>query len=101
MADPIVLGPAEIQARLKELPGWTYANNKISKEFVFKSFIAALSCINQLAFFFEKNDHHADMHIYYKKVIFDLQRFDVAGKVTDRDFMVAQEIERLYREQYS
>ena len=101
METPIIFNETEIADKLKELPGWVYSNNKISKEFVFKSFISALSFINQMAFFFEKHDHHADMHIYYKKVVFDLQRFDVGGKVTDRDFMVAHELERLYQEQYT
>ncbi|MEK7652856.1 MAG: 4a-hydroxytetrahydrobiopterin dehydratase [Patescibacteria group bacterium] len=98
MDNPIILSQEEIEEQLKILPGWTYQNDKISKEFQFKNFISALGFINQMAFFFEKIDHHADMHIYYKKIVFDLQRFDVGGKVTDRDFLVAREIERLYGE---
>ncbi len=101
MANSIILTEEEIVSRLKEFPGWTYVDNKINKEFVFKSFISALSFINQIAFFFEKMNHHADIHIYYKKVVFELQRFDVGGKVTDSDFIIAKEIERLYEGQYS
>ena len=90
------LSVEEIERGLKEITGWNYANNKISKQFKFNNFLDALDFINKIAPFFEKIDHHADMHIYYSKVTFDLQRFDVGGKVTERDFTVAKEIERLY-----
>lgn len=48
--------------------------------------------------FFEKNDHHPDMHIYYSKVLFELTRWDAGGKVTDMDFKTANEIEKVYEE---
>ena len=77
--------------------GWTYANDKISKTFVFPSFKDAVSMVNELQPFCDKIDHHPDIHIYYKKITFDLQRFDVGGKVTERDFTVAKEIEKIYK----
>lgn len=90
------LNPDEIQKRLKEFPGWKFANEKISKEFKFPSFREALDLVNELQPFCDRIDHHPDIHIYYKKIIFDLQRFSVGGKVTERDFTIAKEIERLY-----
>lgn len=91
-----ILSLGEVEGKIKNFPGWTYANNKITKEFLFPTFNDALSLINDLAPFCNKIDHHPDIHIYYKKVVFNLQRFSVGGKVTERDFTVAQEIERLY-----
>ena len=52
----------------------------------------------KLAPFCEANDHHPDIHIYYTKMVFELQRFDVGGKVTDMDFKEAEYIEELYKE---
>ncbi|MEX2090666.1 MAG: 4a-hydroxytetrahydrobiopterin dehydratase [Candidatus Paceibacterota bacterium] len=96
MEKPIPLSEEEILARLKTLPGWTYADNKIKKEFKFPDFMNGLNFINKMAPYFEKMDHHPDMHIFYNKILFELQRFDIGGKVTDKDFEVAAEIEHEY-----
>ncbi len=58
----------------------------------------AVAFIVKLAPISEKHDHHPDIHIFYKKILFELQRFDIGGKVTDRDFFIASEIERLYNQ---
>lgn len=93
-----ILSNQEIEEELKTLPGWVFENNKIKKEFEFNSFMELMGFINEMAKYYEKIDHHADMHIFFKKIIFELQRFDVGGKVTNRDIIVAREIERLFRE---
>ena len=95
-----ILTYEEIQDRLNDFPGWNYAGNKISKEFKFKEFLDAVDFINKLAPQCEKINHHPDIHIFYNKILFELQRFDIGGKVTDKDFLVAAEIERLYRESF-
>ena len=97
MDDIKILTEQEIQENLAGLPGWVYQNNKISKEFKFSDFMGSLHFINQLAPYCEKLDHHPDIHIFYSKVLFELCRNDIGGKVTDKDIMVAQEIERLYK----
>lgn len=96
MEKPNILSEAEINEKLKELAGWKYKDDKIYKEFQFKDFVDSLNFINELVDVFEKNDHHPDTHIMYSKVLFELQRFDVGGKVTDRDFFIAKEIEKHY-----
>src|SRR4051812_34856308 len=98
MEKPNILSQEEIDQQLKDVPGWTFKDNKISKEFKFNDFMDVLNFINKLAPFCENMDHHPDIHIFYSKVLFELQRFDVGGKVTDKDFQVAREIERLYKE---
>lgn len=96
MVTPKILTQEEITDGLQSLPGWEFKNNKISKEFKFTDFMGSLHFINTLAPFCEKLDHHPDIHIFYSKVLFELQRFDVGGKVTDKDFMIAHKIEELY-----
>ncbi len=91
-----ILSEEEIKEKLNDFPGWKYHDNKITKEFVFESFDKAVEFVNKLAPFCNRIDHHPDIHIYYKKIVFDLQRFSVGGKVTPRDFTVASEIERLF-----
>ncbi|OGZ64551.1 MAG: hypothetical protein A3A98_03275 [Candidatus Staskawiczbacteria bacterium RIFCSPLOWO2_01_FULL_40_39] len=98
MQKPNILTEEEILEKLGELDGWSYKDNKISKQFQFSDFMDSLDFINKLAPYCESIDHHPDAHIFYNKVLFELQRFDVGGKVTDKDFMVAHEIEKLYAE---
>jgi len=86
----------EIEEKLKDSPGWEYKEDKISKQFTFKEFDDTVAFITKLAPFCNKMDHHPDIHIFYNKILFELQRFDVGSKVTERDFSVAKEIERLY-----
>jgi len=98
MEKPTPLTNEEIAGRLQEISGWQFADDKIFKQFEFKDFIDSLGFVNSLAEFFEGMDHHPDIQIMYSKVKFELQRFDVGGKVTDRDFIVAREIEKRYQE---
>ena len=96
MNDTKPLSKKDIEARLKGLTRWKYAKNKISRQFAFYDFKEALAFVNKLGAFSEKIDHHPDIHIFYNKILFELQRFDIGGKVTERDFTVAHEIERMY-----
>ena len=96
METPKVLSKEEVQEGLKNLPGWNYADDKISKEFKFNDFTDSLLFVNKMAPVFEENDHHPDTHIMYSKVLFELQRFDSGNKVTDRDLFIAHEIEKEY-----
>ena len=97
MDKPNILSPDEVQKALADLPGWTYADDKISKTLEFLDFVDSLSFINAMVAYFQEMDHHPDVTIMYSKVKFDLQRFDVGGKVTDRDIQVAHEIEKTYK----
>jgi 4a-hydroxytetrahydrobiopterin dehydratase len=96
---PIVLTNEEINKKLKEFPGWVYEENKIKKEFSFDNFTAVTKLVCELAPFCDEIDHHPDVKLTYRKALFELQRFDAGGKVTDRDFVVAQKIDELYKEQ--
>lgn len=92
-----ILSGAEIEAGLKTLPGWTRQGDKITKIFVFESFKQAVDFVVGLQPFCDENDHHPDIHIFYNKVIFNFQRYDIGGKITDKDFLVAREIEKRYQ----
>lgn len=97
MTKPTPLSPDEIETVLQRLPGWAVEEDKrIAKEFEFKDFIESLSFINRLVPFFELKDHHPDVHIFYNRVKFELSRYDIGGKITDRDVEVAKRIEHEY-----
>lgn len=68
----------------------------MTKEYQFKDFSEAVSFVNKLAPYCNEINHHPDIHIYYNKIIFDLKTHDAGGKVTEKDYLLAKEIERLY-----
>lgn len=94
---PKILTEDEIKEGLKNLPGWERKGNMIAKQFKLKDFSDATSFVAKLAPFCNKVNHHPDVQINYSKVKFELTRYDVGGKLTDKDFKVAREIERQYQ----
>jgi 4a-hydroxytetrahydrobiopterin dehydratase len=94
-----ILSQEEIDTKLKKYPGWIFRDDKIIKEFLFPSFSSGIDFLVKLTPYCESIDHHPDVHIYYKKIIFELTRFSVGGKVTERDFKVASKIESLWKKE--
>jgi 4a-hydroxytetrahydrobiopterin dehydratase len=94
---PTVLTARELRVIMPRLAGWTLADNKLSRTFEFRDFVDSLSFVNGLVAYFETVDHHPDVRIAYGEVTFELTRYDVGGRVTDRDVEVAKKISSLYR----
>lgn len=97
MAKPTVLTPKELKRVLPRLGGWKLKDNKLVRMFEFQDFVHSLSFINSMVVYFETVDHHPDVHIAYGEVTFELTRYDVGGKVTDRDVEVAKKISSTYQ----
>ena len=97
MDKPTVLTKRELTKIMPRLSGWTFADDKLSRTFEFQDFVASLSFVNSLIAYFETVDHHPDVRIAYGEVTFELTRYDVGGKVTDRDVEVAKKISSIYR----
>lgn len=97
MDKPTILTSKELRLIMPRLSGWTLARNKLSRTFEFRDFVESLSFINSLVAYFETVDHHPDVHIAYGEVTFELTRYDVGGRVTDRDVEVAKKISSVYR----
>lgn len=92
------LSEEEIKKKIEKFKGWEYKDNKISKEFQFKDYSDVLNFLGKLIPFCNEIDHHPDTHIYYRKVVFELTRYSIGGKVVERDFTIARKIEELYEE---
>lgn len=85
---------SEITQRLSELSGWEYKDQAIEKTFKFADFTAAFAFMTAVAPIAEKMNHHPDWSNSYNNVTIRLTSHD-AGGVTDRDFALAAEMERL------
>jgi 4a-hydroxytetrahydrobiopterin dehydratase len=94
---PKVLTKEELAAIMPRLSGWKLANNKLSRTFEFQDFVQSLSFLNSLVAYFEIVDHHPDVHLAYSEVTFELTRYDLGVRVTDRDVEVAKKISSAYR----
>jgi 4a-hydroxytetrahydrobiopterin dehydratase len=98
MDKPKILTKKELHTIMPRLSGWKLSNNKLSRTFEFQDFVASLSFLNSLVAYFETVDHHPDVCIAYGEVTCELTRYDVGGKVTDRDVEVAKKISSVYRQ---
>jgi 4a-hydroxytetrahydrobiopterin dehydratase len=88
------LSETEIESRLEALPTWQRIGEKITRLFIFPTFVAAIEFVNAAAQVAEDSDHHPDMDIRYNKVNVALTTHD-SGGLTTLDFMVAEHLDRL------
>lgn len=94
MSRPSRLSDVEITTRLASLPGWSLADGKLRREFVFRDFSEAFGFMTRAALFAEKKDHHPDWSNVWNRVVVDLVTHD-AGGITSLDFELAAEMNRL------
>ncbi len=91
---PAKLNPDEIEDRLCTLPAWHLMRNAIERVYEAPSYRAALDKLNVIAHLSETADHHPEMVLEWKRLTVRYWTHDADG-VTERDFELAQEIERL------
>lgn len=95
---PSTYDATTIAHRLATLPGWSYADGWVRREFPTDGWRSTMLLVNAIAFLAEAADHHPDLGVYWGKVEIGLQSHD-AGGVTDRDLDLAARIDRLVHDQ--
>jgi 4a-hydroxytetrahydrobiopterin dehydratase len=88
------LSDDEIAAALSDLDGWSFENDRISKEFKFPTFMDAIAFIDRIADRAEELDHHPDLENHYNKVGVSLHTWTEKG-VTEKDIALAHHIEQV------
>lgn len=88
------LPPAEIKARLAQLPGWKRVRQSLRRTYGFADFVAAMKFVNAVARAAEKAQHHPDLDIRWNQVTLTLTTHD-AGGLTERDFDLARRCDAL------
>jgi pterin-4a-carbinolamine dehydratase len=87
--------PAEIDARLKtDLPHWRREHDDLCRVFKTPHWKASLMLTNAIGFLAEAAWHHPDLVVSWGRVEVRLSTHS-AGGITDKDFALAGEIERL------
>jgi len=92
MPEAEVLAENEVQSRLRELKGWELRDGRLRKQFVFRTFLRAVTFVNAIAYLAESAGHHPDIAINYNRVTLRLITHS-AGGFTERDFQLASEID--------
>lgn len=91
------LEKAEAQKLLDKVPGWRLSSDgkTISRDFVMKNFMAAVTLINGIAKIAEQENHHPDIHLTgYRKLRVDLSTHAMDG-LSENDFILAAKINEL------
>ena len=87
-----LLAKAKVESELKGLEGWKLERDFIAKTFEFKTFMAGIKFVNDVARIAEEEEHHPDIHIRYTTVKLSIQTHSEGG-VTEWDIELAKRIE--------
>lgn len=78
-----------------EAPGWELTDNQLYKAITFKNFNEAFGFMTRVALIAEKMDHHPTWTNSWNKVEIWLQTHSAGNKVTEKDYELAQKINKL------
>ena len=94
------LSDAQVEARLKTLDGWEREEDFITKTFEFRTFMAGIRFVNDVAAIAERLEHHPDIHIRWTTITLKIQTHDEGG-ITAWDFKLAAGIEKFLHQRPS
>ncbi len=81
----------ELQVLLADEPLWSLQEGKLTREWTFPDFVAAMAFVNKVAALAEGAGHHPDIDIRYNRVRLGLVTHD-AGGITARDAGMARRL---------
>jgi 4a-hydroxytetrahydrobiopterin dehydratase len=90
------LSAGQVDARLKQLPGWQREGNEIVRTFSFKNYYETMAFVNATAWISHQQDHHPDLEVSYNKCKVRYSTHS-AGGVTDADLDCAAQVDRLIK----
>src|SRR6266705_108898 len=83
---------AQIEAKLKDFPGWWYEDGWIRRNYKTDGWPTTLMLVNAIGYVAEAAYHHPDLSVTWGRVIVKLQNH-AAGGITDKDFELARKID--------
>jgi 4a-hydroxytetrahydrobiopterin dehydratase len=90
------LDAAEAQGLLEHLDGWTLDEGglEIRKSFEFRNFHETIGFVNALAWIANREDHHPDLLVGYKRCMVRYSTHAVEG-LSENDFICAAKLDEL------
>jgi len=76
---------------------WQEIDNQLKAKFQFENFMTAFAFMTEVAFHAEKQGHHPNWSNVYNKVEICLNTHDAGNIVTDKDWKLAEVIEKVYQ----
>lgn len=83
-----------ITEQLASLPGWSFGDNLIYREYRTDGWPTTLMLVNAIGFACEAADHHPDLMVTWGKVVVSLNSHS-AGGVTDFDLAMARRLDEV------
>jgi len=83
----------EVEARLREVPGWAIASGALHRELEFHNFVEAFGFMAMVALAAEKLNHHPDWSNSYNRVVIDITSH-AEGGITEGCFELAAAVNR-------
>jgi 4a-hydroxytetrahydrobiopterin dehydratase len=84
----------ELSSRLAAMPGWDYAENRISKIFRFANFHDTMAFVNAVAYVAHRQEHHPEIAVLSNRAVVTFTSYD-AGGVTLNDCICAAKVETI------
>lgn len=95
MLSPTPLKPEAIAIALSTLPGWEQHGVTITKKWRFKTYLAGIDFVTQVAKAADALDHHPDLLVSWRKVQATLSTH-VANGLTEYDVELARQIDKIF-----
>ena len=89
-----LLSDAEIASRLAALPDWRLTDGRLTRTVTTRDFRSALELVTRIADPADEQNHHPDVAIHWNLVTLTLWTH-ASGGITERDFRLADAIERI------
>src|SRR5438128_2502767 len=89
------MAKAEAQKYLLGLPGWLLSDNKIEKEYRFRSYLEGLNFANKIGHIAEEQDHHPVILVGWRRVKLTFTAHSIKG-LSENDFIMAAKADREY-----
>ena len=89
------LAPANIAARLAQLPQWTVVDGRLQRSFDFRNFHRTMAFVNAVAWISHQQDHHPDLSVSYGRCTVSYQTHSAGGALTENDFICAAQVDAL------
>ncbi|URN17622.1 MULTISPECIES: 4a-hydroxytetrahydrobiopterin dehydratase [Streptomyces] len=87
------LSRSRIEDRLRERPGWSFADDRISRTYRLATHFAAAAMVVHVARVQDELDHHSDLTLGYDTVAVSVHTHAAGGTVTERDFELAARVD--------
>ncbi|MEU6950453.1 4a-hydroxytetrahydrobiopterin dehydratase [Streptomyces sp. NPDC046316] len=87
------LSQKEIEDRLRELPGWSLTDDRITRTYRLGDHFAATAMVVHVAQIQQELDHHSDLTLGYNTVAVSMNTHSAGPAVTDKDFELATRVE--------